>query len=120
MSDGPVIEARGLTLSFGAIHALDGLDVTVPAGVTGLLGPNGAGKSTFLKVLLGLIRPDAGSARALGEDAAERGAAIRRRVGYMPERDCHLPGLTAVDVTALCGELSGMKRKNSLVRTHEV
>jgi ABC-2 type transport system ATP-binding protein len=120
MDDAPLIAARGLVKSFGALRALDGLDVSLARGTTGLLGPNGAGKSTFLKVVLGLLRPDSGTAHVLGEDAGLRGAAIRRRVGYMPEKDCHFPGLSAVDVVAQCGELSGLPPKEAFRRAHEV
>ncbi len=120
MFEGPVITARGLAKSFGAVRALDGLDVDILAGTTGLLGPNGAGKSTFLKVVLGVVAPDEGAASVLGGDVAREGARIRRRVGYMPEKDCHFPGLSAVDVVALCGELSGLPRKEAFRRAHEV
>ena len=63
------IEIRNLTKNFGAVRALDGLDLTVRAGeVHGFLGPNGAGKSTTIRVLLGLVRADGGSVRLLGGD----------------------------------------------------
>jgi ABC-2 type transport system ATP-binding protein len=120
MSADPVVVARGLAKTFGRTRALDGLDVEIPAGATGLLGPNGAGKSTLLKVLLGLVRPDGGSAQVLGADVARAGVRIRSRVGYMPEKDCHFPGLSAVDVVALCAELSGLKRTAAFQRAHEV
>lgn len=120
MGPEPVVVARGLTKSYGAVRALDGLDAEIPAGVTGLLGPNGAGKSTFLKVVLGLERADGGTASVLGRDAAEAGVHIRARVGYMPEKDCHFPGLSGVDVVALCGELSGMRKAEAFRRAHEV
>ncbi|HYC79314.1 MAG TPA: ABC transporter ATP-binding protein [Planctomycetota bacterium] len=114
-----VVTARGLAHRFGDVLALDGLDVSLPRGTVGLLGPNGAGKSTFLKVVLGLLRPDEGAATVLGEDPIRRGAAIRRRIGYMPERDCHLPNLTALDHVALAAELSGMPRNAAFRRAHE-
>lgn len=66
----PAIEIRHLTKSFGRVTALDGLDLTVHTGqLHGLLGPNGAGKSTTIRVLLGLLRADAGSARILGRSS---------------------------------------------------
>src|SRR5262245_50610459 len=105
-----LIEADGLSVRYGAIRALDGLTLRISGSSTGLLGPNGAGKSTFLKAILGLLEPSLGRASVLGDDVAQRRGAVRRRVGYMPERDCHLPQLTAVDTVALCGELSGMPR----------
>src|SRR3954469_5720462 len=64
---GSVVQARGLVKHYGEIHAVDGVDLTVPPGdVYGLLGPNGAGKTTFMRMLFGLIRPDAGSVELFG------------------------------------------------------
>ena len=62
------IEIEGLVKCYGAVRALDGLDLAVPAGAVGLLGPNGAGKTTLIKLLLGLLEADSGSARVLGYD----------------------------------------------------
>ncbi len=73
----------------GAQHALRGLDLSVPPGTAfGLIGPNGAGKTTFIKTLLGVVRPSAGEVRVLGGSPED--PAIRRRIGYLPER-LHLP-----------------------------
>jgi ABC-2 type transport system ATP-binding protein len=116
----PRIEADRLTVRYGRIRALDEISLRIEGRATGLLGPNGAGKSTFLKTILGLLRPDEGRATVLGVDVGTGRAAVRRRVGYMPERDCHLPQLTAVDTVALCGELSGMPRNRAFQRAHEV
>ncbi|RMG18140.1 MAG: ATP-binding cassette domain-containing protein [Planctomycetota bacterium] len=116
----PLIELSGLTKDFGAFRALDGLDARLPRGSVGLLGPNGAGKSTLVKCLLGLLRPSAGRARLLGEDVARRPLALRRRVGYLPEVDCHLPGLSAVEFVAYAGELSGMPPRDAMTRAHEM
>jgi ABC-2 type transport system ATP-binding protein len=75
MTSAPPIEARGLVKRYGHITAVDDVDLTVDAGdVYGYLGPNGAGKTTSLRMLLGLIRPDAGSARLFGRDPLEEGA----------------------------------------------
>jgi len=118
----PVVELRGLRKSFGAVRALDGLDAALPPGAVGLLGPNGAGKTTLIKVLLGLQRPDAGEARILGLDPTDvRGRlSVRRAVGYMPEGDCLIPGMTAVELVTTMGRLAGMSYRDALARSHEV
>lgn len=82
----PAIELRGLRKSFGKKEVLAGVDLTVPAGATfALLGRNGVGKTTTIKVLLGLIKPDAGMAHVLGLDPLRQSIEVRRRVGYMAE-----------------------------------
>ncbi len=84
------ITARGVTKRYGAVQALAGVDVSVPRGVAfGLIGPNGAGKTTFIKVLLGIARPDSGEVRLLGGRPDD--VAVRRRIGYLPE-NLQLPG----------------------------
>jgi ABC-2 type transport system ATP-binding protein len=89
-------------------------------GATGLLGPNAAGKTTLLKTLLGFLRPDAGSLLAFGLDPGLRPLEVRRRIGYMPEVDCHISGMTASAFVAFAGELSGMPRDEAISRAHEV
>ncbi len=81
-----MIEASGLTKSFGSAHVLKGVDLTVPRGsVTGLLGKNGAGKSTLLKCLLGLLKPSSGTARILGEDGWDLSAEAKAKLGYVAQ-----------------------------------
>jgi ABC-2 type transport system ATP-binding protein len=80
-----VIRCEQVHKHFGAVAALDGLDHAVPEGVVvGYLGPNGAGKSTTIRILLDLARPDRGEVRVLGADPRTAGAALRRRIGYVP------------------------------------
>src|SRR5437879_11485417 len=80
-----VIVAAGLSKSFGHIRALDGLDLTVRTGeVHGFLGPNGAGKSTTIRVLLGLLRADAGETRLLGGNPWTDATSLHRRLAYVP------------------------------------
>ncbi len=82
-----VIEARGLTRSFGSLVAVDGVDLSVGRGeVFGCLGPNGSGKSTLMRMLLGLLAPSAGEARVLGRRIPEEAEELRPAVGYMTQR----------------------------------
>ena len=106
-----------LAKRYGSTIALAGVDATIEGQVIGLLGPNGAGKSTLLKSLLGLI-PFEGSARVLGLSAATHGAEIRDRVGYMPEQDAFLAGMSAVEMCTYAGELSGLPRTEAMQRAH--
>ena len=117
---GPMIGVSDLRKSFGRVSALQGLTLEVPHGCIGLLGPNGAGKSTLLRILLGLLKPTSGSARVLGVDSAVRPLDVRRRVGYMPEDDCHIPGLSAVQYVAYAAQLSGLAPDDAIQRAHEV
>src|SRR5438874_1415040 len=111
---------EGVSVVFGKQWALSGVSAEFPAGAVGLLGPNGAGKSTMLKALLGLIKPDKGSMRVLGLDVATSAIEIRARIGYMPENDAQIPGMTAVSFVAYCGELSGLPAGDAMQRAHEV
>ncbi|KAA8720254.1 ABC transporter ATP-binding protein [Corynebacterium spheniscorum] len=80
-----VIEARGLRKSFGEVHAVRGIDLTVKAGsIYGLIGPNGAGKSTTLRMLVDIIRPDSGSISVLGHTPRLSKPELRRHIGYLP------------------------------------
>lgn len=82
----PGVQAIGLRKTYGRTQALDGLDLTVPAGeIFGLIGPNGAGKTTTLRILAGLLQADEGQVRIDGVDATRNPRGIRRLVGYMPE-----------------------------------
>ena len=96
------------------------VSVSFPEGAIGLLGPNGAGKSTMIKALLGLIKPDNGRIRVLDFDVAVAPLEIRARVGYMPENDAQIPGMSAVSFVAYCGELSGLPPADAMQRAHEV
>jgi ABC-2 type transport system ATP-binding protein len=112
-----VIELAGLGKKFGAITALSAVDATIEGKIIGLLGPNGAGKSTLLKCLLGLV-PFDGSAKVLGLSAATHGPEIRDRVGYMPEQEAFLSGMSAVELCTYAGELSGLPRTEAMQRAH--
>lgn len=81
------IEVTGLTKTFGAFTAVDGIDVTVPRGqIFGFLGPNGSGKTTTIRMLCGTSRPDSGTALVLGEDVVRHPDRVQRRIGYMSQK----------------------------------
>lgn len=102
------IEIRGLTKTFGAVRALDGLDLTVGAGeVHGFLGPNGAGKSTTIRVLLGLAKADGGSVRLLGGDPWADAVELHRRIAYVPGDVTLWPSLTGGETIDLLARLRG-------------
>jgi ABC-2 type transport system ATP-binding protein len=86
-ADEPAISVRGLTKTLGHRRVIEDFSIDVPAGhVFGFLGPNGSGKTTTIRMLCGLLTPDAGSGRCLGHDLLSESAAIKREVGYMPQR----------------------------------
>ncbi|WP_062439402.1 ABC transporter ATP-binding protein [Herbidospora daliensis] len=102
------ILVSGLHKTFGRTHALNGLDLTVRTGeVHGFLGPNGSGKSTTIRVLLGLLRADSGSARLLGGDPWKDATALHRRLAYVPGDVTLWPNLSGGEVIDLLGRLRG-------------
>ena len=108
MSGELAISVSNLVKTFGKTRALDGLDLAVESGeVHGFLGPNGAGKSTTLRVLLGLIRKDAGGARLLGGDPWREAVVLHRRLAYVPGDVTLWPGLTGGEVIDLLGRMRG-------------
>lgn len=115
-----VAKFQNLTVRYGAFTALDDFSAEIPEGCVGLLGPNGAGKTTLLKTALGFISPARGGGLVLGCDIVSQGRTIRQKVGLMPEQDCHIPGLTAVQFVSYAGELAGMPAEQALRRAHEV
>ena len=117
-----VIEIEDLGKSYGSVRALAGLTISIAPGPVGLLGRNGAGKTTLIKLLLGLLVPDSGRARIAGHDPRRRAdrLALRRAVGYMPESDCLIPGMSGVELVAIAGRLSGLDLADATTRAHEV
>ena len=100
------IEARGLVKRFDGFTAVDGVDLSVPEGaIYGILGPNGAGKTTTLRMLLGIIDPDAGFRRILG---AENPQDVARLIGYLPEERGLYPAMKAYEAIAFLGALRGV------------
>jgi polyether ionophore transport system ATP-binding protein len=103
-----VISVNGLVKTFGRTRALDGLDLTVEAGeVHGFLGPNGSGKSTTIRILLGLLRADAGLACLLDGDPWRDIASLHRRLAYVPGDGTLWPNLSGGEVIDLLGRLRG-------------
>ncbi len=115
-----VISISGLVVRYGKKEALKGVDFAFQGGSLGLLGPNGAGKSSLLRTLLGLVSPFAGRSRVLGFDSASAPLAVRMNTGYMPESDCHIPGLSGLEFVSYSGRMCGMTAGDAKQRAHEV
>ena len=109
----PVVSLDNVVVEYGRNRALNGVTAAFPPGAIGLLGPNGAGKSTMIKALLGFLTPKEGQMRVLGIDVAIDPIEIRARIGYMPESDAHIPGVTALQFVTFCGQLSGLPGADS-------
>ncbi|NKZ03793.1 ABC transporter ATP-binding protein [Actinomadura latina] len=120
----PPISVSGLVKSFGRTRALDGLDLTVrPGEVHGFLGPNGSGKSTTIRVLLGLLRADAGDVRLLGGDPWRDATELHRRLAYVPGDVTLWPNLSGGEVIDLLGRMRGgldRRRKAELLDRFEL
>ncbi|HEX6221531.1 MAG TPA: ABC transporter ATP-binding protein [Acidimicrobiia bacterium] len=104
-----LIESRGLVRHFGDERAVDGIDLVVDAGdVHAIVGLNGAGKTTLMRLLLGMVRPDAGVASVLGSNVVEAGPSIWSRVGYLVETPFYYPDLTTRENIAIAATLHGV------------
>ncbi|MEU9607948.1 ABC transporter ATP-binding protein [Streptomyces sp. NPDC048057] len=118
------ITVSGLHKSFGRTHALDGLDLTVETGeVHGFLGPNGSGKSTTIRVLLGLLRADAGAAQMLGKDPWRDAVDLHRHLAYVPGDVTLWRNLSGGEVIDLYGRLRGhlnATRRTELIERFEL
>ncbi|MEX0659247.1 MAG: ABC transporter ATP-binding protein [Egibacteraceae bacterium] len=115
-----LIVTEGLTKRFGQVTAVSELSVDISPGVIGLIGANGAGKSTLIKILLGLLPATNGRAAVLDLDVAREGAAIRERVGYMPEHDCLPPDLSATEFVVHMARMSGLPATAARERTADI
>jgi ABC-2 type transport system ATP-binding protein len=105
-----LIEARGLTKSFGTLRAVDGISLEVPRGqVLGFLGPNGAGKSTTMRLITGFLEPDAGSAKIAGFDVQEQAKEAKQRLGYLPEGAPLYAEMTPKGILTFVAELRGLR-----------
>jgi len=115
----PLLELDGLTVKLGRRTVLDGLAASLRGRAIGLLGPNGAGKTTLLHTLLGFHLPSSGTARVLGHDVRTATREIRQLLGYMPENDAFIAGMSGVRFVRLMAELSGLPPEAALERAHE-
>src|SRR6266498_411332 len=105
------IEIDRLTRSFGAVHAVAGLTMRVPAGrIYGLIGADGAGKTTTLRLLCGALLPDGGQASVMGIDVARDPEGVRRRIGYMPQRFSLYGDLTVRENMLFFADIYGVPR----------
>ena len=118
------IAISGLSKSFGRTKALDGLDLTVAAGeVHGFLGPNGAGKTTAIRIMLGLLRADAGTVNLLGGDPWRDATELHRRLAYVPGDVTLWPNLSGGEVIDLLGRLRGglnKRRRDELLERFDL
>lgn len=115
-----LISLEKIVKDYRTMRALNGVDLEIKPGITGLLGPNGAGKSTLIKVLLGLVNVTSGSGTVLGHQLGSDGRKIRAKVGYVPEDDCYIPGMSGVEVVQFSACLAGLPYVEGLRRAHEI
>ena len=120
----PAILVSGLVKNFGTTRALNGLDLKVEAGeVYGFLGPNGSGKTTTIRILLGLLRADAGSVSLLGGDPWRDAVALHRRLAYVPGEVSLWPNLSGGEIIDVLGRLRGdlnRRRRDELLQRFEL
>src|SRR5271154_2984335 len=118
------IEIHDLTKRFGAVRALDGLELTVREGeVHGFLGPNGAGKSTTIRILLGLVKADSGSVRLLGGDPWTDAVELHRQIAYVPGDVTLWPSLTGGETIDMLARMRGgidQKRRAELIERFDL
>lgn len=115
-----VVYVEEMTVQYKKLVALKNVTLRIDEGLIGLLGPNGAGKSTFMRTLLGYNRPTRGKIEMFGMSMPKHALAVRKNLGYMPEREVISTKISAVSFITYCGELFGMSRIDALERTHEV
>jgi ABC-2 type transport system ATP-binding protein len=110
----PIIEAQGLTKSFGEVRALEGLDLVAHSGsVTAVLGPNGAGKTTFVSTVATLLRPDSGEVRVGGIDAVADPQRVREIIGLAGQYASVEPGMTGTENLRMVARLFGLGRREA-------
>ncbi|HEY5146638.1 MAG TPA: ABC transporter ATP-binding protein [Polyangiaceae bacterium] len=106
-----IVQSSGLTKRYGAFTALEALDLSVSEGeIFGLLGPNGAGKTTTMRLLMGILRPSAGTARIDGLDCFADRVEVKRRVGFLPDEPVFHDYLRGIEVVRFVGAMHGLPR----------
>lgn len=113
------IDLEGLSLNLAGRPILKNLSGAFSGRCIGLLGPNGAGKTTLLQTLLGFHKPNAGTARVFGLDIRTQIQQIRHLIGYMPENDSYIAGLSGIRFVRMMAELAGLPREAAMERAHE-
>jgi ABC-2 type transport system ATP-binding protein len=119
MSDGLAVATRGLTRRFGALTAVDGIDLEIPrAQIYGFLGPNGSGKSTTIRMLCGLLTPSDGEAEVLGLHVPRDAEKLRRKIGYMTQRFSLYEDLTVRENLGFLAEVYSLPARGRAARVH--
>lgn len=117
MTDNLAIDVHGMTKRFGDLTAVNCIDLQVRTGeICGFLGPNGSGKTTFIRMLCGLLRPDAGSGTCLGYDVITQSDAIKRQAGYMTQRFSFYEDLSISENLDFVARMYSLKRRREAVR----
>jgi ABC-2 type transport system ATP-binding protein len=117
----PIIQLQGLTKHYGALKAVDDLNLDIYRGeIFGLLGPNGAGKTTTILMMLGLTEPTAGTATVCGHNATSSPIAVKKKVGYMPDSVGFYGNMTALENLVYIGRLNGLREDELLKLSFEV
>src|SRR5512136_1110451 len=115
------VHIEALKKYYGAVHALDGLNLEVaPGTVFGFLGPNGAGKTTTLRILTGLAHPTSGKAQVAGVDVLKDGRSLSRRIGHLPEEPAFYTWMTPREFLDYLGRLYGLSSKERTTRIRDL